>query len=83
MTKNNFTAEQLIAAIRDAETLIELKRMVGPPQEDNERAKYRVERIEQLWQTNGNVFSWWSQDAKEEYYELDEEQARWETEWGL
>lgn len=74
----NFTAEQLIAAIRDADTLVELKRMVGPLQEDNERAKYRVERIEQLWGSKKEL----SYIEDELLIELEEEQARFEREWG-
>lgn len=44
----DLTVEQLIAAIRDAETLVELKRMVGPSEWQNEQAGKRVERIDEL-----------------------------------
>lgn len=76
---SNLTAEQLIAAIRDADTLVELKRLVGPSEEDNERARLRSERMDQLWGRKDKL----SYLEEEVLVELEAEQDRFEREWGL
>ena len=43
------TKDDLILAIRNAESLDELKRLVGPTDEENQVAKIRIEKIKSLW----------------------------------
>ena len=75
----NLTAEQLIAAIRDAETLVELKRLVGPSEYDNQQAGQRVERIAELWSRKKSL----TYGEEDLLSELEDEQYRFEREWGL
>ncbi len=45
---NDLTKEDLVLAIRSAESLSELTRLIGPTEEENEQSRMRLERIDEL-----------------------------------
>lgn len=47
---NDFTAEQLINAIHSADSLEELKRMVGAPQKEIDASAKRIEELDRLFE---------------------------------
>lgn len=68
------TADKLIRAIRAATDLQELKQAVGPSDEENEKARLRLERMEKLWKHPGD-------EEKPEYIRLMEEQDAFEADY--
>jgi len=76
-----YTAQQLEDAIRNASDLAELKRMVGPSQEESERNEKRLAEIDRIYNRYGAELSYWPDHASERYRELWDEQNRFESEY--
>lgn len=81
----NMTSEQLIKAIRKADNLEDLKRMVGPDQNEQAASDQRIQRMDKLWykhnsdpQTLLPVKHWPSVD-QEEYIHLRLQQTEFEN----
>ncbi len=76
---SEFTAEQLIDAIRGASDLSELKRLVGPTQEQLDRARQRLRQMDIIWnhtERDGKTMSM-AQEAR--YNRLMAEQTEFEN----
>jgi len=55
---NTITVSLLITAIRNAESLAELQRMVGPCDQEQEKAERRMSQIDNTWNScNGDLDS--------------------------
>lgn len=55
---NAITLSLLITAIRNAESLAELQRMVGPCDYEQEKAERRMSQIDNIWNScNGDLSS--------------------------
>lgn len=78
MTRQH-TVESLTQAIRDATSLAELKRMVGPSDEENERARQRVEHIEQMHKDYGPPSHTWPSYALYRHEQLQKQQDEFEA----
>jgi hypothetical protein len=70
--------QELVSVIRNAETLEEVKRFVGPSEEEKEASRRRINRINILRKTHGLAFSSWPMDAINEFTALDSEQVMFE-----
>lgn len=80
MTSNEFTVDQLVRAIRSADTLKELKVMVGPTPEQNEAARSRMEEMDRIWENHGSDMGAWPWSALRRHERLVEEQDEFEAE---
>lgn len=49
----NFTVDSLVKAIRDADDLGDLKRLVGASEQEIERSAQRIAEIDRLWDKYG------------------------------
>ena len=76
------TAEQLIEAIRQADSLTPLKRLVGPSEQVRVTYEQRLERIEALYEQYGLELLDWPADMLEEYNQLVDEQDKFERQYG-
>lgn len=74
-----FSVAVLVQAIRSANTLEELKRLVGPDSDDVQIAKKRVDAIEAIWASNGNNMQAWPPFVRERYDRLTAEQTAYEN----
>ncbi|MET4696921.1 hypothetical protein [Endozoicomonas lisbonensis] len=78
------TANYLIEAIREAESLEELQRMVGPSENDETLNRQRLAKIDQLWEKSQKE-NWpssidlWPYPYGERYKQLNAEQAEFES----
>jgi hypothetical protein len=80
----NFTVEQLINAIRSADDLGELKRMVGADNNASELSSKRITEIDRLWDryyANAANESDIPIHIKEKYEQLNAEQSAFEAEY--
>lgn len=80
----NFTVERLINAIRSADDLAELKRMVGADDSEQNLAASRITEIDKLWDryfANAKSESEIPAHIKEKYERLNAEQAAFEAEY--
>lgn len=80
-----YTKEELVAAIRNATALGDLKRMVGPAEGESEKAAGRLEQIAAIWtrceKHYGSDTALWPTDDKEIYDRLMKEQGAFESEY--
>lgn len=79
-----FSKEQLINKIRNANSLTELTRLVGPTQEENERARQRLEKIDRLdkkceWGNKTGTISSAARQAREKRAQIMAEQTKFEN----
>ncbi len=80
----NMTKEDLIAAIREACDLRELRQLVGPSDEMNAKAKNRLDKLDHLdracqW---GEMFpDWKALEAREKWTKIMNEQTLFENEY--
>lgn len=76
--------EQLINKIRNASSLTELTRLVGPSDEENEKARKRLEKIDQLdkkceWENKTGFISNPARQARECRAQIMAEQTKFEN----
>ncbi|PHV10896.1 hypothetical protein [Chitinimonas sp. BJB300] len=79
MKKQTFTVDQLLTAIRKAESLDELKYMVGPSDENEALSGQRLARIDRLFNSYGSDMSTWPWHARDTYERLNNEQRDFEN----
>lgn len=70
-----FTVETLLAAIRGADSLEELQRMVGPSEDESRKNVERLAKIDSFFEQYGAYDDNWPEQAKE----LLAEQGRFES----
>jgi hypothetical protein len=79
------SSDALVNAIRNAESLGELKRLIGPSQEEEQRSIERLAQIEAKWQANvkahGEDPSKWPSQAWDGYNRLMAEQTEFENQY--
>lgn len=81
---SEFTAEQLIDAIREADTLEELQRMVGATEYQERLNRQRLAKIDELWERSQKE-NWpanidlWPYPFGERYKQLNQDQAEFEN----
>lgn len=78
-TMNAISLSQLITAIRNAESLAELQRLVGPSEEEEARAKQRMSQIDAMWDRCNGDLSTLAVFTKERYDQLMLEQTEFEN----
>lgn len=80
-----FTAEELTTAIRNATDLKDLKHMVGPADDESEKAVRRLAQIDAIWKRcekhYGSDPALWPWEDKELYDRLMKEQGEFESEY--
>jgi hypothetical protein len=75
----SFTVEQLVAAIHEARSLTELKKMVGPSPTEQAQATARLAEIDRMYDQHGNNWDFWPWSARERYDRLMAEQNEFES----
>lgn len=78
----DFTGEQLVDAIRKADTLEELKAMVGATEQDHDEAIKRIEAIDNIYEQYNGRISEMPVITQERYKKLNDAQAAYETKYG-
>lgn len=73
------TVKSLTAAIREATSLAELKKLVGPSPEEDEQARKRIAAIECMFARHGNLVRDWPDYARDKYRWLQQAQDRYES----
>jgi len=85
MNTDNWTAEHWKEAIRDADSLNELKRLVGPADDDNEAARLRLEAMHLIWLRCKDKYGFdrsaWPWVDRENYERLQAEQDAFESDY--
>ncbi|HHP5493887.1 TPA: hypothetical protein ACSCYS_004294 [Aeromonas veronii] len=59
-----FTVEQLLKAIRDADSLADLKKMVGPAKDAQEESAARLAALDRCYEQYGAYGEHWPEHAK-------------------
>ncbi|WON78053.1 hypothetical protein [Serratia sp. UGAL515B_01] len=59
-----YTVEQLLSAIRGAESLEELQRMIGPSEEDSQANVARLAKLDRFFEQYGAYSESWPEHAK-------------------
>lgn len=75
------TAENLVRAIQEAESLSELKKLVGPPWREEQDACYRVKTIDHIYERYGNNRGDWPAYIRERMDALEAKQNAFEAEY--
>ncbi len=85
MNTDNWTAEHWKEAIRDADSLSELKHLVGPTDDANEAARVRIEMMDMIWLACKDKYGFnrrdWPDAHREKYERLQAEQDEFEAQY--
>ena len=85
MSTENWTAEQWKQAIREADSLNELKHLVGPSDDANEAARLRLELMDNIWLRCKDKYGFnrrdWPSLDRENYERLMIEQDEFEAQY--
>lgn len=80
-----WTTEQWVEAIRNADSLKELQYMVGPPEDENELARQRLERLDgaldRAYKQYGYDRNTWPWHTRSYVESLEKEQNAFESKW--
>lgn len=78
-TLNAVSLTQLITAIRNADSLEELQRLVGPSDEEEAQAKQRLSQIDTIWNRCNGDLSALNVFTKDRYDQLMLQQTEFEN----
>lgn len=83
---SQLTPEQIIQAIREADSLADLKKAIGPTQDEKAAAMRRLENMDSLWSSAekkgwGYDPSRWPYPFNESYLRLSQEQITYENQY--
>jgi len=85
MNTDNWTAEHWKEAIRDADSLSELKHLAGPSNDANEAARVRIEMMDKIWLACKDKYGFnrrdWPSLDRENYERLMIEQDAFESDY--
>ena len=85
MNTDNWTAEHWKEAIRDDDSLSELKHLAGPSNDANEAARVRIERMDMIWLACKDKYGFnrrdWPDAHRENYERLQAEQDAFEADY--
>ena len=76
---SQLTAEYLMSCIRNAKDLGELRRIVGPTDDEIKQSKARLSAMDKIFENNGTDMHTWPWHALDSYKALERQQRIFEN----